>query len=109
MPRYPAIHQLWALGSPLLLTRVAWAARSTAYRGQWTLGDLIGTMRSCRGACGARGVFLLAAASVLATKTQCWSHMSPLIDKLKMIMPGSHRAHMAPATPLPRVVSGRGL
>jgi hypothetical protein len=44
MPRYPAIRQLWALGSPLLLTRVAWAARSTAYRGQWTLGDLIGTM-----------------------------------------------------------------
>ena len=31
-------------GSPLMLTRVAWAARSTAYRGQWTLGDLIGTM-----------------------------------------------------------------
>ena len=44
MPRDPAIRQLWALGSPLLLTRVAWAARSTAYRGQWTLGDLIGTM-----------------------------------------------------------------
>jgi hypothetical protein len=44
MPRYPAIHRLWALGSPLLLTQVAWAARSTAYRGQWTLGDLIGTI-----------------------------------------------------------------
>jgi hypothetical protein len=44
MPRYPAIHRLWPLGSPLLLTRVAWAARSTAYRGQWTLGDLIGTI-----------------------------------------------------------------
>ena len=44
MPRYPAIRQLWTLGSPLLLTRVAWAARSTAYRGQWTLGDLIGTV-----------------------------------------------------------------
>ena len=44
MPRYHAIRQLWTLGSPLLLTRVAWAARSTAYRGQWTLGDLIGTI-----------------------------------------------------------------
>jgi hypothetical protein len=44
MPRYPAIRQLWALGSPLVLTRVAWAARSTAFRGQWTLGDLIGTL-----------------------------------------------------------------
>ena len=44
MPRYPATHRLWALGSPLALTRVAWAARSTAFRGQWTLGDLIGTM-----------------------------------------------------------------
>jgi hypothetical protein len=44
MPRYPAIRQLWALGSPLVLTRVAWAARSTAYRGQWTLGDLLGTL-----------------------------------------------------------------
>ena len=44
MPRDPAIRQLWALGSPLLLKRVAWAARSTAYRGQWTLGDLLGTM-----------------------------------------------------------------
>jgi hypothetical protein len=44
MPRDLAIRRLWALGSPLLLTRVAWAARSTAYRGQWTLGDLIGTI-----------------------------------------------------------------
>jgi hypothetical protein len=44
MTRDLAIRRLWALGSPLLLTRVAWAARSTAYRGQWTLGDLIGTM-----------------------------------------------------------------
>ena len=44
MPRYPAIRQLWALGSPLVLTRVAWAARSTAYRGQWTLADLLGTL-----------------------------------------------------------------
>ncbi len=44
MARYPIIRRLWALGSPLVLTRVAWAARSTAYRGQWTLGDLIGTM-----------------------------------------------------------------
>jgi hypothetical protein len=44
MPRYPAIRQLWALGSPLVLTRVAWAARSTAFRGQWTLGELIGTL-----------------------------------------------------------------
>jgi hypothetical protein len=44
MPCYPAIRQLWALGSPLVLTRVAWAARSTAYRGQWTLGDLLGTL-----------------------------------------------------------------
>jgi hypothetical protein len=30
------------------------------------------------GACGARGVFLLAAAAVLATKTRCRSHMSPM-------------------------------
>ena len=44
MPHYPTIRRLWTLGSPLILTRVAWAARSTAYRGQWTLGDLIGTM-----------------------------------------------------------------
>jgi hypothetical protein len=44
MPRYLAICQLWTLGSPLLSTRVAWAARSTAYRGQWTLADLIGTV-----------------------------------------------------------------
>jgi hypothetical protein len=44
MPRYPTVRRLWVLGSPLVLTRVAWAARSTAYRGQWTLGDLIGTM-----------------------------------------------------------------
>jgi hypothetical protein len=44
MPRYPAIRQLGVLGSPLVLTRVAWAARSTAYRGQWTLADLLGTL-----------------------------------------------------------------
>jgi len=44
MPRYPATRRLWVLGSPLVLTRVAWAARSTAYRGQWTLGDLLGTL-----------------------------------------------------------------
>ena len=44
MPRYPAIRRLWAVGGMLVLTRVAWAARSTAFRGQWTLGDLIGTL-----------------------------------------------------------------
>jgi hypothetical protein len=46
MPRYPTVRQLWVLGSPLVLTRVAWAARSAAYRVQWTLGDLVGTMAS---------------------------------------------------------------
>jgi hypothetical protein len=44
MPRYAAMPRLWVLGSPLLMTRAAWAARSTAFRGQWTLGDLLGTM-----------------------------------------------------------------
>jgi hypothetical protein len=39
-----AIRRLWVLASPLLLTRVAWAARSMASRGQWSLGELIGTL-----------------------------------------------------------------
>jgi hypothetical protein len=30
--------------SPLLVTRAAWAARSTAFRGQWSLGELIGAI-----------------------------------------------------------------
>ena len=30
--------------SPMLLTRVAWAARRTALRGQWSLGELIGAL-----------------------------------------------------------------
>jgi hypothetical protein len=42
--RLHSIPGLWALGSPLLYTRLAWAARSTAYRGQWTLADLIGAV-----------------------------------------------------------------
>jgi hypothetical protein len=34
----------WVVASPLLLTRMAWAGRGTAFRGQWSLGELIGTM-----------------------------------------------------------------
>ena len=40
----PAIRWVWLLGSPLLLRRVAWAARGTGFRGQWSFGDLIGAL-----------------------------------------------------------------
>jgi bacteriorhodopsin len=38
------VRRPWMFASPLLLSRVAWAARSTAFRGQWSLGDLIGAL-----------------------------------------------------------------
>jgi hypothetical protein len=34
----------WLVASPVLLTRVAWAGRGTAFRGQWSLGELIGAL-----------------------------------------------------------------
>ena len=44
MPPSPAIRWCWLFGSPLLLRRVAWAARGTGFRGQWSFGDLIGAL-----------------------------------------------------------------
>jgi hypothetical protein len=40
----PAICWLWLFGSLLLLRRVAWAARGTGSRGQWSFGELIGAL-----------------------------------------------------------------
>ena len=34
----------WIFVSQLLSTRAAWAARSTTFRGQWSLGELIGAI-----------------------------------------------------------------
>jgi hypothetical protein len=39
-----AVRGAWVFGSPLLSPRVAWAARSVAFRGQWSLGELIGSL-----------------------------------------------------------------
>jgi hypothetical protein len=39
-----AVRGAWVVGSPMLGPRVAWAARSAAFRGQWALGDLIGAI-----------------------------------------------------------------
>ena len=39
-----AVRCPWVVGSPLLVPRLAWAARSTTFRGQWSLGDLIGAL-----------------------------------------------------------------
>jgi ABC-type tungstate transport system substrate-binding protein len=41
---HPAVRSPLVLVSPLLGTRVAWAARNTAFRGQWSLGDLISSL-----------------------------------------------------------------
>jgi hypothetical protein len=40
----PTVRRPWVIASPLLLTRVAWAGRGTAFRGQWSLGELIGAL-----------------------------------------------------------------
>jgi hypothetical protein len=40
----PTVRAPWVVASPGLLTRVAWAGRGTAFRGQWSLGDLIGAL-----------------------------------------------------------------
>jgi hypothetical protein len=42
MVEYLAVRRAWVFGSLMLGPRVAWAARSAAFRGQWSLGDLIG-------------------------------------------------------------------
>jgi hypothetical protein len=34
----------WGIWSPLLAPRLAWAARRTAVRGQWSWADFIGAM-----------------------------------------------------------------
>jgi hypothetical protein len=44
MRLFPAVRKSWFIASPLLLTRAAWAARSTAFRGQWSVGELIGAL-----------------------------------------------------------------
>jgi hypothetical protein len=44
MVSHPTVHGSWVFGSPLLGPRVAWAARSTAFRGQWSAGELIGAL-----------------------------------------------------------------
>jgi hypothetical protein len=44
MVSHPAVEGAWVFGSPLFGPRVAWAARSTAFRGQWSTGELIGAL-----------------------------------------------------------------
>jgi hypothetical protein len=39
-----AVRSPLVLVSPLLGARVAWAARNTAFRGQWSFADLIGAL-----------------------------------------------------------------
>ena len=42
MIAYRAVRRSWLFGSLILSPHVAWAARSTRFRGQWSLGNLIG-------------------------------------------------------------------
>jgi hypothetical protein len=44
MISHRAVRGAWVFGSPMLGPRVAWAARSAAFRGQWSLGDLFGAV-----------------------------------------------------------------
>jgi hypothetical protein len=39
-----AVRRPWAVWSPLLVPRLAWAAQGVAVRGPWSWGDFIGTM-----------------------------------------------------------------
>jgi hypothetical protein len=60
------IRRPWIVASPLLLPRVAWAGRGTAFRGQWSLRELVRAMVVV-GLCGALSFLLLATAAVPVT------------------------------------------